>query len=214
MVTLAAAMWPPSNGGPPSCLIVLCHGAAATGESMTRMAKVVGEQMPDVALLAPHGLHPSSVRPQTREWFAPPYAEPYIGPRTVIAAAALDEFIDAQLAAARLPPDAYVMGGFSQGAVVSLHAGLRRKVPPRAIVAFAGVLVNPLPPLTAPPPVQLIAGMLDHLVTPKLVRDTEQILRDAGVAVESHYIPGLAHEVTPVVINLGGAFIRKALGRP
>lgn len=213
MATLAAAVWAPSSGARPTCLIVLCHGAHATGEAMTRMAKVVGDLLPDVGLIAPHGPLPSSVRPPTREWFAPPYAPPHIGPRVIAAARALDDFLDAQLAAAGLPPGAYILGGFSQGAIVALHAGLRRTVPPRAIVAVAGLLVEPLPPLASPPPVQLVCGLLDPMVTPKLVRETEASLRAAGVAVDAHYIPGLGHEVTPVVINLGAAFIQSALTR-
>lgn len=213
MATLAAAVWAPPSGARPTCLIVLCHGANATGEAMTRMAKVIGDGMPDVAVIAPHGPLPSTTRPPTREWFAPPYAPPHIGPRTVAAAADLDDFIDAQLAAANLPPDAYVMGGFSQGGIVCLQSGLRRKVPPRAIIAVASVVVNPLPALAAPPPVQLVCGMLDSLVTPKLVRDSEAMLREAGVSVDAHYIPGLGHEVTPVVINLGVAFVQQALAR-
>jgi len=179
---------------------------------MTRMGKVLAGLMPHAALAAPHGPLASSMRPSTREWFAPPYAEPYIGPRAAEAATALDDFIDSQLDAARLPADAYVMGGFSQGAIVALHSGLRRKVPPRAIVAVAGILVNPLPPLTSPPPVQLISGQIDPVVTPKLVSQSEAALREAGVAVDAHYVAGLGHEVTPVVINLGAAFILHAMG--
>lgn len=210
MDMLAGACWEPANERTATCLIVLCHGANATGDAMARMVDVVAGLLPGAAFAAPHGPLASVSRPPMREWFSPPYAEPHIGPRVVAAAASLDAFIDAQLAARGLPPDAYALGGFSQGAIVALHAGLRRAVPPRAIVAVAGVAVTrdlPLAPIR--PPVLLIAGTLDAVVPPRLVRETERMLRDAGVTIEAHYVAGLGHEVTPPVIALGGAFIQR-----
>jgi phospholipase/carboxylesterase len=211
MVALAGVFMAPASQRAPSCLIVLCHGAHTTGEAMKGMGKVLAELLPDAALAAPHGPLVSSSRPPTREWFAPPYAEPHIGPRVVEAAVDLDDFIDAQLAAARLPPGAYALGGFSQGAIVALQAGLRRRVPPRAIVAVAGILVNALPPVVPAVPVQLVSGVLDTTVATKRVRDTEQALRAAGLDVEAQYVPGLGHEVTPVVIGLGAKFLQRVL---
>jgi phospholipase/carboxylesterase len=212
MISLTSANWPPANGGRPSALVVLCHGANASGDVMGRLVTAAAALLPSVQFVAPHGPRPSVVRPQMREWFSPPYVAPVIGPRVVAAAAILDAFIDQQLAELNLPPHAYALGGFSQGALISLQAGLRRAVPPLCIVAAAGVLVNPLPiEMPKPPPVQLISGLIDPLVLPKLVRDTEAMLRAAGVAVEAHYVPGLGHEITPPVIAHGATFLHAAL---
>ena len=44
--------------------------------------------------------------------------------------------------ACRLPPERLILVGFSQGTMLSLHVGLRRAVPPAAIVGFSGLLAG------------------------------------------------------------------------
>ena len=59
------------------------------------------------------------------------------------AAPALDEFLDAELARLGLPPERLALAGFSQGTMLSLHLGLRRRTRPAAIVGFSGLLASP-----------------------------------------------------------------------
>ena len=55
----------------------------------------------------------------------------------------LEHFLDAELARRKLPPSALALVGFSQGTMMALHAGLRRAVPPAAIVGYSGMFVLP-----------------------------------------------------------------------
>ena len=52
----------------------------------------------------------------------------------------LEHFLDAELARRKLPPSALALVGFSQGTMMALHVGLRRAVPPAAIVGYSGML--------------------------------------------------------------------------
>ena len=58
------------------------------------------------------------------------------------AAAGLDEFLNAELSRHDLPPERLALVGFSQGTMMSLQVGLRRKVKPAAIVGYSGMLTN------------------------------------------------------------------------
>jgi phospholipase/carboxylesterase len=128
------------------------------------------------------------------------------------AAAALDRFIDAELARLGLPADAYALMGFSQGAMVALHTGLRRAVPPRAILAYSGRLLVPdLPASPAPcPPVLLVHGEADEVVPAENSRAAERALRAAGVPVESQFSPGLGHGIDEAGLARGGLFLQRA----
>ena len=63
-----------------------------------------------------------------------------------------------------LPPERLVLAGFSQGAMLALHLGLRRAVPPAAIIGFSGLLAGPPPPEGSRPPVLLTHGDADTVI--------------------------------------------------
>ena len=66
-----------------------------------------------------------------REWFPLTFRNPEERWDGVNAAhAGFDTFLDAELARHQLPPSALALVGFSQGTMMSLHAGLRRAMPP------------------------------------------------------------------------------------
>ena len=64
--------------------------------------------------------------------------------RGVVAARpALDAFLDAELARLGLDDSRLALVGFSQGSMMALHVGLRRRRAPAAIVAYSGMLIGP-----------------------------------------------------------------------
>jgi phospholipase/carboxylesterase len=128
-----------------------------------------------------------------------------------LGAAALLGFVEAELARLGLPPEQVALMGFSQGAMVSLHAGLRRAVPPRAILAYAGALLDPaLPALAAPPPVLLVHGDQDDVVPHAASVRAAQALRAAGVAVELLTVPRLGHQLDDTGLSAGALFLQRA----
>jgi phospholipase/carboxylesterase len=58
--------------------------------------------------------------------------------------------------------------------------------------------------------VLIVHGEQDDVVLPQRSQEAEGTLRDAGVAVESHYIPGLPHGIDDTGVALGAAFLRRA----
>ena len=183
--------WGPRQGRAEQ-LVVLCHGVGADGH--------------DLIDLAPSGRRRCRTRPSpppTRP--SPMTARRWAGngsrsgtarrrswpPAPMRRRALLGAFVDAELARLGLPADAYALMGFSQGAMTALHAGLRRAVPPRAILAFSGALLAPerwrRP--TPRPPVLLVHGEADEVVPAARSREAEQALREAGFAVESLFSP-------------------------
>jgi phospholipase/carboxylesterase len=101
--------------------------------------------------------------------------------------------------------------GFSQGAMTALHAGLRRKVPPRAVLAFSGgLLVSDLPAQRARPPVLLVHGEEDEVVPVLRSREAEAALRAAGVTVEALYCPGLGHGISEAGLSAASLFLQRA----
>lgn len=214
---LEAACIGPLAGGKPDCLIVLCHGIHADGGQLSQLAEVWRRALPMAAFASPHApwarRRLGLFRRKRREWFSirdKSHAAYEAGVRT--AAVLLDGFIDAELKRLALDPGAYALAGYSQGAMTVLFAGLRRAVPPRAIVAIAGSLIAPdrlAAEIRNRAPVLLMHGEKDEVVPAQSSKSAARILSAAGVPVETSYRPNLAHDVDEIEIREGALFLRR-----
>ena len=207
----------PAAGGTPRQLVVLCHGLGADGADLIDLAQSWNQAVPQAAFAAPDApfRHDSGFG---RQWWSVADRTPTAMEAGVRRAAPyLDRFIDAELARLGLPPDAYALMGFSQGAMMVLFTGLRRKVPPRAVLAFSGALVAPAAlaaELTHRPPVLLVHGETDEVVPVARSRDAEAALRQAGVETSSVFVPRLGHGIDPTGLAMGGLFLQRGFADP
>ena len=218
MAELDGPRWGPASGGKARQLVMLCHGVGADGNDLIDLAPYWARAIPDAAFVAPHAPDPFDLAPFGRQWFPIGTLDPHaLGGGVRRARAALDPFIDAELTRLGLPADAYALMGFSQGAMTVLFTGLRRAVPPRAILAYSGALLAPesLPAeLVGRPPVLLVHGEADEIVPPSRSRDAEAALRAAGVPVESLLVPKLAHGIDDSGLSLGALTLQRAFAAP
>ena len=193
-------------------LVVLCHGLGADGQDLIDLGPHWATALPHAAFVAPDAPEPCDLGPYGRQWFSVGDRSPARRLAGVTqAAAALDPFIDAELARHGLPGDAYALMGFSQGAMTALFCGLRRTVPPRGILAFSGALIAPetLPARADAPPVFLTHGTDDAVVPVGSTRAAESALRARGVAVEALYRSGLEHGIDDVGLSSASLFLQR-----
>jgi phospholipase/carboxylesterase len=213
MAQLDGPRWGPASGGTPKQLVVLCHGLGADGYDLIDLAPTWARALPDAAFAAPDAPDPCDLGPTGRQWWSvadrsPPVVE--AGVRR--AATFLNPFVDAELARLGLPPDAYALMGFSQGAMTALFTGLRRTTAPRAILAFSGALIAPetlATELTHRPPVLLVHGEADEVVPVERSREAEAALRAAGVPVEATYVPRLGHGIDDTGLSMGALTLQR-----
>jgi phospholipase/carboxylesterase len=156
-----------------------------------------------------------------RQWFNLTFRTPnerWDGARK--AAPGLESFLDAELARHKLPPQALALVGFSQGTMMSLHVGLRRAVPPAAIVGYSGLFVlpdNAEPAVVAGeiksrPPVLLVHGDEDQLIPPQALFQSAQDLAALEVPAEWHMSTGVGHGIDQEGLRHGGEFLARRFG--
>ena len=212
MPTLDAIHFGPASKSKPEQLVVLCHGLGADAYDLIDLGHAWQHACPDALFASVHApfQHDSGFG---RQWWSVADRSPHIveaGVRT--AAPYLQGFIDAELARLGLPPEAYAIMGFSQGAMMALFAGLRRPAAPRAILAFSGALVAPgslAKELANKAPVLLMHGEADDVVPVARSVDAESALIAAGVPVDAHYIPGLGHGIDDTGISHGALALQR-----
>ena len=130
-------------------LVVFLHGYGADGKDLIELGQQWRALLPDAAFVAPNAPERCPGAPMGRQWFAlsrsPPddprgAAERWKG---CAARPAIDAFLDEELARLGLDECRLALVGFSQGAMMALHVGLRRPRAPAAIVGYSGMLIGP-----------------------------------------------------------------------
>jgi phospholipase/carboxylesterase len=192
--------------GPATHLVVLVHGYGADGQDLIGLASHWQALLPSVAFAAPNAPMRIPGGPGY-QWFPISRIDPHEMQKGVEAAGpALDEYLDAELARLGLPPERLALAGFSQGTMLSLHVGLRRKVRPAAIVGFSGLLAG-APPEGDIPPILLTHGDSDTVIPPQAMFLAAAQLGLAGAAVQWHLAAGMGHGIDPEGLEIAGQFL-------
>jgi phospholipase/carboxylesterase len=200
---------------PPSALIVFLHGYGANGEDLIALGAAWQSKLPGVAAVAPNAPETIPGLYGGFQWFPLTFGDPSEFRRGVVAAQPiLESYLDAELIRYGLGPERLVLVGFSQGAMLALHVGLRRPVAPAAIVGYSGLLPGPdhlEAEIKARPPILLVHGELDDLIPVAALHAAREALARHGLAVEWHVRPGLGHGIDMVGQELGASFIARIL---
>ncbi|MEX1147458.1 MAG: esterase [Sphingomonadales bacterium] len=206
----------PASGGAPRALVILVHGYGANGEDLIGLAPHWQQALPEAAFIAPNAPERCPGAPMGYQWFGlTNLSEDERWRGTAQAAPVLDAFIDARLAEYGLDESRLVLVGFSQGTMMSLHAGLRRDRALAGILGYSGALVGGHrlgEEIRSRPPVQLIHGDMDQILPLGNMTAAAQALELAGVAVETHISHGVPHGIGPDGIEIGGRFLLGCLG--
>ena len=204
--------------GAAKSLVILLHGYGADGNDLIGLAQPLAGVLPDTAFVSPNAPEPCAAAPMGRQWFPIPYidgsSEAAMMEGLGRAKAALNDFIDAQMAETGLSADRVALVGFSQGTMMSLEVGLRREAQLAGIVGFSGRLLRAESlgdEIKSKPPVLLVHGDADQVVPPQSLPDAKLGLEGAGVAVETLLRPGLGHGIDPQGLGAAAEFLKRVL---
>ena len=208
---------PRAGSASPRQLVVLLHGYGADGRDLIGLAQQLKTILPDAAFVAPNAPEPCAQSPAGKQWFPLFSRDPDERWKGVNKAGpGLDAFLDADLAKFGLDDTKLALVGFSQGTMMALHVGLRRRRPPAAIVGLSGLLVSPeqLPAsaAVAPPPVLLTHGSEDNVIPVDALFMSTEGLAEAGIPCQWHMSAGVAHGIDEGALTHAALFLATAFG--
>ena len=216
----------PASGGRANGLVVFLHGYGADGNDLIELGSHWRKLLPQTAFVSPHAPEICAGAPTGRQWFAltnrPPDDPAGAQDRwngVVKARSGIDAFLDAELARLGLDDSRLALVGFSQGAMMALHIGLRRRRAPAAILGYSGMLVGPerLKEATArdargaPPPILLVHGDQDPLIPLGAMFMAAEALAEAAIPAQWHLSFGVGHGIDGGGLHHGGLFLARAL---
>jgi phospholipase/carboxylesterase len=188
-----------SAAGDPEGLLVLFHGRGADERDLFPLLDALD---PERRLLGVTPRGPLSLPPGGAHWYAVQdigYPEPQTFTQTFAVAAG---WLDAVVTEAGLGYDRAIVGGFSQGAVMTYALGLGAGRPrPAGLIALSGFMptvpgfaLDLQPPL---PRATLGHGALDPVISVDWTRRAFETLRAAGADVVYRESPAMAHSIDP-----------------
>ncbi len=204
--------------GAAESLVVFLHGYGADGEDLIGLAEPLAEHLPNTRFLAPNAPERCPGNPAGFQWFPIPWLDGSSEAASAVSAgrsfAMLGDWLDA-VAAEGMAPGRTARVGFSQGTMMALQVGLRRKAPLAAIVGFSGRLLRPErrgAEITSRPPVLLIHGDADPVVSFASLGEAAAALSAAEVETLTHVSRGVGHGIAPDGLRRALGFLRKRLG--
>ena len=195
-------------------MLVLFHGRGADEHDLFPLLDLLdpGRRMLGVTPRGPLHLPPGGAH-----WYAVQeigYPDPGTFHETF---ARTSSWLDAIADDAGVPPARTVLGGFSQGAVMTYALGLGTGRPrPAGLIALSGFMptvpgfaLDLEPPL---PRVVIAHGALDPVIGVDWGRDAHARLGAAGADVTYTESPRMAHSIDPVVLRALPAWLDETLG--
>ena len=202
----------PLAGGAPTSLVIFLHGYGSNGADLIGLVPYWRQALPGTAFISPNAPELCPGAPGGYQWWGLSSFD-----RTARAAGAtraapiVDAFIDAELARHGLTEDRLALVGFSQGTMMALQVGPRRKHPLAGIAGYSGMLADEDAlerEVRSKPPILLVHGDADPMIQVAAFYTTRDALKRLGFSVESHVSPGLGHSIDAAGLQLGEAFLR------
>ena len=189
--------------GEPEGLLVLFHGRGADERDLFPLLDLLD---PDRRLLGATPRGPLHLPPGGAHWYAVReigYPDPETFADTYARASS---WLDDLARAAGIPPERMVVGGFSQGAVMTYALGLGRGRPrPTGLIAMSGFVptvpgfaVDLEPPL---PRVAIGHGALDPVISVDWGRRARDLLTEADADVDYRESPHMGHSIDPMFLR-------------
>jgi phospholipase/carboxylesterase len=200
----------------PEGLLVLFHGRGADERDLFPLVDVLD---PDRRLLAVTPRGPLRLPPGGAHWYAVQdigYPDPLTFKETF---ARTSDWLDSITADAGLGYERTVLGGFSQGAVMTYALGLGvGRSRPAGLIALSGFMPTvPGFSLDLTPPLPRVAighGALDPVISVEWGRRAHAALGDAGADVVYRESPVMAHSIDPAFLRELPAWLTETLAIP
>jgi phospholipase/carboxylesterase len=200
--------------GDPEGLLVLFHGRGADERDLFPLLDLLD---PARRLLGVTPRGPLHLPPGGAHWYAVKeigYPDPTTFTETFALASG---WLDALLGEAGVPSGRAVLGGFSQGAVMTYALGLAAGRPrPAGLIALSGFVPTvPGFELDLTPPLPRIAvghGALDPVISVDWGRRARALLAEAGADPTYDESPQMAHSIDPGFLRELPAWLDDTLG--
>jgi phospholipase/carboxylesterase len=205
----------PLSKNKPRQVIILCHGYGGDGKDISTLAINWQRFLPDAIFLCPNAPEVCTVNPRGYQWFdLTTEEEKIILEKSLIAEEKLNIFLDQVFDNFQLAPSNLALVGFSQGCMMAIQVGLKRKERINCLIGYSGKVINQKhlsDNIKSKPKIFLMHGANDTIVSPTYLLEAKEYLNKHGLKIKTKLFKNCDHKIPVEGSSLGLGFLRKNL---
>ena len=199
----------------PKNAVILCHGYGGDGKDISILAGYWRSYLPDTIFICPDAPEKCDASPSGFQWFDLMDQTPeQILSKSLVAETKLNKLIDEVKEKNSLSADQIVISGFSQGCMISLQTGIKRKDKINSIIGYSGKIINVdhlSKNLVSRPNIMLMHGDKDQIVTIDGLLEAKNFFNKNNYPIETKVFENCEHRIPTEGSSLGLQFIKKHL---
>jgi len=206
---------PPLSKGKPKQIVILCHGYGGDGKDISVLAINWQRFLPDAIFLCPNAPEVCNINPNGYQWFdLTSEKEELILEKSLKAEKKLNFFIDEAINNFQLEYSNIALVGFSQGCMLGLQTGLKKKEKINCLIGYSGKIINKKhlsENINSKPKIFLMHGAEDTVVPPLHLLEAKDYLNSMGLKIKTKLFKNCEHRISVDAMSLGLSFLRKNL---
>ena len=205
----------PLSKAKPKNAVILCHGYGGDGKDISVLASYWKAHLPDTIFICPDAPEICAANPSGYQWFdLIEQNSDQILSNSLVAEVKLNKLINEVKEKNDLSSDRIVLGGFSQGCMISLQTGIKRKDKVNSIIGYSGKIIDTdhlSKNLVSRQNIILMHGDKDQVVTIDGFLEAKNFFNKNEYPIETKIFENCEHRIPTEGSSLGLQFIKKHL---
>ncbi len=213
--TLNTTIINPLSGQKPKNAVILCHGYGGDGKDISILANYWKNYLTETIFICPDAPERCAVSPTGFQWFdLMDQTKDQILAKSLVAEIKLNQLIDEVKKFNELETGKIALTGFSQGCMISLQTGIKRKDRINSIIGYSGKIISTdhlSKNLISKPKVILMHGDKDEVVPISSLLEAKEFFYNNKYEIETKIFKNCEHRIPQEGSSAGLEFIKKNL---
>ena len=206
---------PPENNEQIKNAVILLHGYGGDGKDISVLTLTWKRFLKNTVFLCPNGHEICEINPQGYQWFdLSKNNEEYILQKSLIAETIIKKFIEEVKIKYKLSNNNVVLGGFSQGCMLSINVGVTSQDEFNCIVGFSGKIINKenlQSRIKNKSKILLIHGDQDEIVSSSFLLESKDFFERNKFEIKTNLIKNCGHHIPIDASSMALNFIKENL---
>ena len=195
--------------------VILCHGYGGDGKDISLLAAYWRSHLPDTIFICPDAPEKCAVSPTGFQWFdLMNQTQDEILAKSLVAENKLNKLIDEVKNNNNLDFNNIALGGFSQGCMISLQTGIKRKNKIKCILGYSGKILNINhlgKNINSRPEIYLMHGDIDEVVPVSHLLEAKEFFTKNNYDIKTKIFENCEHRIPTQGSSVGLDFLKKNL---
>ena len=203
----------PLSKNKPKNAVILCHGYGGDGNDISILANYWKAHLPHTIFICPDAPEKCAASPTGFQWFDLMDQTPeQILAKSLVAENKLNKLIDEVKEKNNFKASEITIGGFSQGCMLTLQTGIKRKDKINSVIGYSGRIIDTdhlSKNINSRPNIILMHGDIDQIVTIDSFLEAKEFFGKNNYVIETKVFKNCEHRIPTEGSSLGLQFIKK-----